>query len=256
MQLEHEFPVSAPVDEAWPLLLDLQRIAPCLPGVTVDAVEGEEFVGRLKLRIGPVTVTYRGTARITERNEQAHAFVLTATGSESRGSGTANATVRARLQDDGASTKVAVITDVDVTGRLGDTGHSLLHEVVGKLFSRFAGCLAEELAGAAAGSAAAPGVAAGVGAGPTAASTEASTEGPTEPLGSEAPPAYEADRAAWPAQLAAPDRSRPTPNTIDLLETAGPPLLKRAVPLAAALLALLLLWRRHRRSAARAGTGD
>jgi len=227
MQLEHEFPVPAAIGEAWPLLLDLQRIAPCMPGVTVDGVEGDEFTGRLKLRIGPVTVTYRGTARITERNEQAHAFVLTATGKEARGSGTANATVRARLQDAGAATNVAVITDVDVTGRLGDTGHSLLHEVVGKLFSQFAGCLAEELTGAAAGAAAAP---PGVGVG--------------------------AESATAPAQSAAPGRPRPTPDTIDLLETAGPPLLKRVVPLAAALLALWLLWRRRRRAATRAGTSD
>src|SRR5512139_353909 len=145
MELEHEFIVPVPVEAAWSLLLDVERVAPCMPGATLDSVDGEEFAGRMKVRLGAMTITYRGTARIVSADEAARTVTIEASGKEARGSGTASATVRARLDDEGGVTRVTVNTKLNVTGRPAQFGRNILSEVGAKLIDRFAKGLAAEL---------------------------------------------------------------------------------------------------------------
>ncbi|MGV9596644.1 SRPBCC family protein [Streptosporangium sandarakinum] len=102
MRFEHEFTVPVPVEQAWSVLLDVERIAPCLPGAALEKAEGDSFTGRMKVKVGPITVTYRGEAAFENVDEDARTLALRASGRETRGSGTANATVTARLRPDGA----------------------------------------------------------------------------------------------------------------------------------------------------------
>ncbi|GAA4621520.1 SRPBCC family protein [Actinoallomurus vinaceus] len=146
MELDHEFTVPVPVEQAWQVLLDVERIAPCMPGATLDAAEADEFTGRLKVRLGAMTITYRGTARIASRDDEAHTVTIEASGKEARGSGTASATVQATLHEDDGRTSVTVHTKLNVTGRPAQFGRGILAEVGGKLISRFADNLATELA--------------------------------------------------------------------------------------------------------------
>src|SRR4051812_4957543 len=145
MELDHEFTVPVPVEQAWPVLLDVERIAPCMPGATLDSIDGDEFTGRLKVRLGAMTITYRGTARIASRDEKAHTVTIEGSGKEARGSGTAKATVRATLHDEGEQTRVTVHTTLNVTGRPAQFGRNILSEVGGRLIGRFAGNLADEI---------------------------------------------------------------------------------------------------------------
>ncbi|MEV0404536.1 SRPBCC family protein [Actinoallomurus sp. NPDC050550] len=146
MELDHEFTVPVPVEQAWQVLLDVERIAPCMPGATLDAAEADEFTGRLKVRLGAMTITYRGAARIASRDDAAHTVTIEASGKEARGSGTATATVQATLHEDDGRARVAVHTKLNVTGRPAQFGRGILAEVGGKLISRFADNLATELA--------------------------------------------------------------------------------------------------------------
>jgi carbon monoxide dehydrogenase subunit G len=147
MNLEHEFTVPVPVDEAWKVLLDVERIAPCMPGATLLSVDGRDFTGSVKVKVGPITVTYQGKATFAEMDESARRVVITATGNETRGSGTASATVTAVLQDRGPATGVRVDTDLNVTGRPAQFGRGVMAEVGAKLVKQFATCLADELGG-------------------------------------------------------------------------------------------------------------
>src|SRR3954464_14843907 len=104
MELEHEFTVPVPVDQAWAVLLDVERIAPCMPGATLDSIEGDDFTGRLKVKLGAMTITYKGSARIAARDEKARTVTIEGSGKEARGSGTASATVQATLHDEGEQT--------------------------------------------------------------------------------------------------------------------------------------------------------
>lgn len=143
MRLENEFTVPVPVTEAWKLLLDAGRIAPCMPGATVERVEGDEIAGRVKVKVGPVMLSYAGTARFVEKDENAPRVVVEAKGRETRGSGTASATIEIRMQDEGSSTRVYVGTDLDVTGRPAQFGRGVMNDVAERLAGQFASCLAE-----------------------------------------------------------------------------------------------------------------
>ena len=145
MELDHEFTVPVPVDQAWPVLLDVERIAPCMPGATLDSVDGDEFTGRLRVKLGAMTITYRGSARIAAQDPAAHTVTIEGNGKEARGSGTAGATVQAQLHDEGEQTRVTVHTKLNVTGRPAQFGRNILAEVGGKLIKRFAGNLAKEI---------------------------------------------------------------------------------------------------------------
>src|SRR5499425_180637 len=147
MDLEHSFTIPVPPEQAWKALLDVERIAPCMPGATVESVDGDVVAGRIKVKVGPVTMTYAGTARFVERDEQARTVTLEASGKETRGAGTASATIRSALQDEGGQTKVVVHTTMSVTGRPAQFGRGVMAEVGGKIIERFASNLAALLAG-------------------------------------------------------------------------------------------------------------
>ncbi len=155
MELEHSFIIPVPPEQAWPVLLDVERVAPCMPGATVDSVDGEVIKGRIKVKVGPVAMTYAGTAHFTERDEQARSITLEASGKETRGAGTASATVRSSLQDEGGQTKVVVLTTMNVTGRPAQFGRGVMAEVSGRIIEKFAANLAALLASAPAASVAA-----------------------------------------------------------------------------------------------------
>ncbi|MGB6456444.1 MAG: SRPBCC domain-containing protein [Streptosporangiaceae bacterium] len=146
MELEHSFSVPVPVERAWNVLLDVQRVAPCMPGATLDSVDGDAISGRIKVKVGPIQMTYAGTAKFTERDEAAHVVVLDASGKETRGAGTAAASVRSELTADGDATRVTVHTTLNVTGKPAQFGRGVLTEVGGRLVGIFADNLAAMLA--------------------------------------------------------------------------------------------------------------
>ncbi|WP_235036735.1 SRPBCC family protein [Actinomadura sp. K4S16] len=145
MELDHDFTVPVPVDQAWSVLLDVERVAACMPGATLDSVEGEEYSGRMKVKVGAMTITYRGTARIVSADESSRVVTMEASAKEARGSGTAAATVQARLREENGITRVSVHTKLNVTGRPAQFGRNILSEVGSKIISRFATQLAAEL---------------------------------------------------------------------------------------------------------------
>ncbi|HEY8374366.1 MAG TPA: SRPBCC family protein [Pseudonocardiaceae bacterium] len=274
--MEHHFTVPVPVDRAWEVLLDLETIAPCMPGATLTGVDGDTFTGTVKVRLGPVSLFYKGSGRFVETDAATRRVVVEASGRDTRGNGTASATVTATLADDGGRTAVTVVTDLAITGRPAQLGRGLISEVAGKLLESFADCLAARLT-----SERGPGV---TGVPETVAGPEAA-EAPPEPqpetaTGSAAEPdrpgpalaspagAGEAAGARRPASVVEADRfpaprghdegravtaDRPQPEEaepIDLLGLAGGPVAKRLVPLAAVvgtILFIVALLRRRRR---------
>ena len=146
MELEHSFTVPVPEERAWDVLLDVERVAPCMPGATLDSVAGDEVKGRIKVKVGPIQMTYAGTARFTERDPDAHVITLEATGKETRGAGTASATVRSTLAGEGDQTHVIVHTSLNVTGKPAQFGRGVMAEVGGRLIGIFANNLAAMLA--------------------------------------------------------------------------------------------------------------
>jgi carbon monoxide dehydrogenase subunit G len=147
MELEHSFTIPVSPERAWQVLLDVEQVAPCMPGATVDSVDGDEVTGRVKVKVGPVALTYAGKARFTERDEQAKSITLEASGKETRGAGTASATVHSSLADEGGGqTRVTVHTSMNVTGRPAQFGRGVMADVGGRIIEKFATNLAAQLA--------------------------------------------------------------------------------------------------------------
>jgi carbon monoxide dehydrogenase subunit G len=140
IELDNTFTVPVPPEQAWDVLLDVERIAPCMPGASVLSVDGDEIEGQVKVKLGPLSLTYKGTAKFTEKDQANHAIAIEATGKETRGAGTASANVQASLKpgDEAGSTLVSIHTSLNVTGRPAQFGRSLLPEVSGKLIAQFA----------------------------------------------------------------------------------------------------------------------
>jgi uncharacterized protein len=246
IELDNSFTVPVPPDQAWDVLLDVKRIAPCMPGATVDEVEGDVVTGRIKVKVGPVSLTYKGTANFTERDPDAHLVVLEASGKETRGAGTASATVRASMAPDasGSGTEVSMHTTMNITGRPAQFGRGVMVEVGGKLVEQFATNLAQLIAsdtgpafGSDAGGAVSAGSVDGASA-PTATAEAAAVNGaaPTAPAGSAVPVVH--------------TTAPPQEDSLNLVKVVGPVLLKRLVPVAVAAAGLALLsrlfWRRRR----------
>lgn len=149
MKMENDFTVEAPVEQAWETMLDLERIAPCLPGASVEASgDNGDYKGTMTVRIGPVSQKYDGTVSITEADESAHRAVLQADGKDSRGQGTASATIVSTMEEDGdGKTMVHVETDMKLTGRAAQFGRGVQQEVATKILTRFAECLEREIMG-------------------------------------------------------------------------------------------------------------
>ncbi|MGH3694766.1 MAG: SRPBCC family protein [Pseudonocardiaceae bacterium] len=225
MRLEHHFTVPAPIDTVWQALLDPERVAPCFPGATITSTSGEEFAGIVKVRLGPISLQYRGSGRFTGTDEMAHRTVIEASGTASGGQGTAAARVQAALVENGDGTTVTVITDLTVTGRPAQFGRGLIEDVSRKILGQFADCLSSTLA-------------------PQQAPEPAP---PPEPIPSE---------PMQPARVQ-PTQPRPVPppvsDEIDLLDAAGGAVAKRALPVLGALvlLALVIRWLRAARKARR-----
>jgi carbon monoxide dehydrogenase subunit G len=213
-----------------------------MPGATVEEFDGEVVTGRIKVKVGPVSLTYRGTAKFIERDPEAQVVVLEASGKETRGAGTASATVRASLEPEasGDSTRVVIHTTMNVTGRPAQFGRGVIAEVGGKLVEKFADNLAQLISDSNAPSAepSTP---------PAEASAADGGTGPAE-TGTDASPVAVTPAAARPAASAAatPAEARGD-DSLNLVRLVGPAILKRVVPVAAVAAVLALLgWRfRH-----------
>jgi carbon monoxide dehydrogenase subunit G len=138
VKIEDSFRVDVPVDEAWKVLLDLERIAPCLPGAQLTEVEGDEYRGTVKVKVGPITAQYKGVARIEVADEAGRKVVLQAEGRDTRGQGTASATVTATLVPEGEATTVNIDTDLNITGKVAQFGRGVMADVSSKLLGQFA----------------------------------------------------------------------------------------------------------------------
>ena len=147
MQLENKFTIEAPLDKAWAALNTPETIAPCFPGATLTEYEGDSFTGTVKVKLGPISLTYKGKGTYVERDDAAHRVVIEAAGRDSRGNGTANATVTGSLAADGPDkTAVTMVTDMTITGRPAQFGRGVISDVADKIIGQFAGCVAEKLA--------------------------------------------------------------------------------------------------------------
>jgi carbon monoxide dehydrogenase subunit G len=249
MEMDHSFTVPVPPDRAWEVLLDVERIAPCMPGATVDEFDGEVVTGRIKVKVGPVSLTYRGTAKFTERDPDAKVMLLEASGKETRGAGTASATIRATLEPEsgGQATRASMHTTMNVTGRPAQFGRGVMVEVGGKLVEQFARNLSELISNE--GTAAPDGAPAtadggenaaadGASAGAATATAEAPATGPGSTQPNPTVPVVSTP-AAPPAQA--------SHDSINLVKLVGPAILKRAVPVAVGMALLALLATRLRR---------
>ncbi len=235
MKIEDQFRVGVPVDEAWKVLLDVERIAPCMPGAQLQEIEGDEYRGIVKVKVGPITAQYKGAARITETDEAGHVVVIKAEGRDTRGQGNASATVTATLEADGDGTLVKIDTDLNVTGKVAQFGRGVMADVSGKLLGQFADCLQSTVLSGDGGAADQP--AAGgtddAGATPAASSTTSTTSNGVRTIDS------------------------PEAKPVDLLDASSDAVIKRLAPIVAALVALLALRsivkrrkrRKHRRHA-------
>lgn len=224
MKIEDQFHVDVPVEEAWKLLLDVERIAPCMPGAQLEEVEGDEYRGNVKVKVGPITAQYRGAARIVEADESARRVVIKAEGRDTRGQGNASATVTATLVADGGGTDVSIDTDLNVTGKVAQFGRGVMADVSSKLLGQFVANLERDVLG-------------GAGAG---SSVSGSSEPAVDiaPAATVAPPVSEGPRRI----------DSPEAEPVDLLDTAGGAVAKRAIPaLLVALLLVLFVGRRRRR---------
>jgi carbon monoxide dehydrogenase subunit G len=137
MELSNEFEVAVPIERAWVVLTDLELIAPCLPGAQLSEVEGEEYRGAVKIKVGPITTSYKGTIRITELDEIAHRAVMKAEGRETRGQGDVSATITANMSSSDAGTKVVITTDLTISGKVAQFGRGVLADVSAKLLDQF-----------------------------------------------------------------------------------------------------------------------
>ncbi|WP_017623302.1 SRPBCC family protein [Nocardiopsis chromatogenes] len=252
MRLEHEFGVPVPVGRAWEVLLDPERVAPCVPGATLESVEGDTVTGKVKVKVGPITVTYRGEARFTEKDAGARRVRIEASGKEARGSGTASASVVAALADDGAgATRVEVTADLKVTGRVAQFGRGVVADVSGRLVNRFAESLAEELsAGEGGEQESAPSPAASA---PRSPGADSDGRAPSQEAASavravHAVPTEHTEPTEHTVHRAADRAAEAEEEALDVLRAAGAPVLKRLAPLAVGVLVLFLgaRWLRRR----------
>jgi carbon monoxide dehydrogenase subunit G len=268
MKLRNEFTVPAAVERAWEVLLDLERVAPCLPGAQLEGGDGGEFEGQMAIKIGPVRSSYKGTVRIEQADAAARRAVMRAQARDARGDGTAAATISTAMREVDGGTLVTVETDIQISGPAAQFGGGVMQEVSSKLMARFAACLAEEMgangelgeppgmgAGDAAPAAATSGAGisgaatpAASGHGISAAATPltvdwaaaASARAPTRPGGYEdtpvgrlpTGPAADAAVAAAAAAVrsARPPRSRRAEEVLDLGEISRAAVLKRVLP--------------------------
>lgn len=250
MELTNAFDVAAPIEQAWTVLTDLERIAPCLPGAQLQEVEGDEYRGVVKVKVGPVVAQYKGKAVFVERDDVNHRAVLSADGRDTRGAGNASATIEANLTATDTGTHVVVETNLKVSGKVAQFGRGVMADVSAKLLDQFVVNLETTVLGdgeASAGTGADEAAAAADDSGePDATATSAATAIADEtPAPPETPAAPDSGPTAAPAVPAVPsvrkiDSAEATP--LDLMDVAGAKTMaKLAVPVAALVVAALLL---------------
>ena len=212
MELTNEFRVAVPAAKTWEFLTDVERVAPCLPGATLLSVDGDEFTGAVKVKVGPITVSYKGEAAFVEKDAAAQRMVLKANGKETRGNGNAAAVVTAQLKDEGDATNVVITTDLTISGKAAQFGRGVLADVAGNLIGQFAKALEADM------------------------------------LGGAQAAAQNFSAASQPTAAAAADAG----DSVDLLKVVAAPMAKRAAPALAALAAGaaigFLLGRRKRKA--------
>jgi carbon monoxide dehydrogenase subunit G len=239
MQIEHSFRVDVPVDEAWRVLMDIERIAPCMPGAQLQEVEGDEYRGVVKVKVGPITAQYKGSAKLESVDDATHTAVISAAGRDTRGQGNASATIKLELAPDGAGTRVAVDTDLSITGKVAQFGRGVIGDVSAKLLAQFVENLERD-------------VLAGDLVDLTATEDDEVADDDAGEAVAEAV-AHRAEPAASPSGNGAAVRrvDHPEAAPVDLLEMTGSPLARRLAPLVGALVVVLVIrWalrRRHRR---------
>ena len=221
MDLENSFEVAADRATAWRVLNDVERIAPCLPGAQLEEIDGDEYKGNVKVKVGPVTAQYKGKATFIEQNEAEGKVVIKGAGRDSRGAGNANALITATLHEiDANNTRVDVHTDLSITGKAAQFGRGVMADVSAKLMGQFAENLQEVLA--------------------------------EEQAGGDASDAAASDEAPAAAEPAAADDgprkiNMPEAEAVDLLDAAGGSVFKRVAPVAGVAVLLLILRRLFRK---------
>lgn len=206
--LNHTFSVPVPIAEAWNVLTNVERIAPCLPGAQLQEVEGETYRGAVKVKVGPIQAQFKGQASFVERDDTAHKAVLRGEGRDTGGKGNASALITAQLTGiTSGSTKVEVTTDLSITGKIAQFGRGAMADISDKILGQFVENLNTLIA--------------------------------SQP----AAPAAEAPAAAQPAAADAGPRKidGPEAKPIDLLDAAGAPILKRALPVVV-VVAAVIVW--------------
>lgn len=230
MELDHEFMVPASADVTWQALLDVERMAPLMPGVTHESGDDGEYHGKLKLKFGPMSVTYKGSTRIAVIDELTRTIIVEASAKEARGSGTGTATFQATVHAEAGQTRVTIHSKVDLTGRPAELSRHLVSDTGARFFAKFAKALAAELA-------------------ESAELTKGSVVGQPEPVVEEPEPVVEEVAPAL-----EPEAALPSHEDLDDLESyelsSSPSVFKRAAPVAAAglvaVLAVRHLFRRRR----------
>jgi len=222
MELNHRFTVKAPIDVTWAAFNDLERVAPCFPGATLTSVDGDDFSGSCKVKLGPIALQYTGSGLFVERDMTSYRAVIEAKGRDKRGNGTAGARVTAQLTADGDGTLVEVVTDLSVTGKPAQFGRGVMQDVSDRLLDQFVACLQQELAG-------------------EAAAAEEPEVVATAPADSPAPPPRAAPASGAPAH-------RSSDASVNVLAVVGPAVAKRLGPPAVGVLLVWLVLRRLRRS--------
>jgi uncharacterized protein len=219
-QIVNEFTVNRPIDEAWPIICDVERIAPCLPGAQLEEIEGDVYRGKVKVKLGAVATEFKGEAQFVERDDQAHTAKLAAKGRDTKGRGNAAADIYAAAEAlSPTSTKCTVTADIHITGKVAQFGRGIMGDVSKKLMDQFAHNL----------------------------NTMLDEQEPAEQAPAEAPPAEPAEApAAEPARPTVRKINGPAAEPVDLADMAGPALLKRIGPAIVAILIILLLLRRRK----------
>jgi carbon monoxide dehydrogenase subunit G len=247
-QLINEFTVNRPIDEAWAIITDVERIAPCLPGAELQEIEGETYRGVVKVKLGAISSQFKGEANFLDRDDAAYRAVIKGVGRDTGGRGNASAEITAQAESlSPTSTKVVVSTDLHITGKVAQFGRGIMGDVSSKLMAQFANNLNEMLDEQGL-DANGDGSAAAAAAGSANETPAATTENSTQPAADVADVADVAGSSAAAGAPASQVRkiNGPATEPIDLMEVGGSSILKRAVPAVVALLLVLLVLRRRR----------
>jgi carbon monoxide dehydrogenase subunit G len=237
MEIADSFRVSTSLEDTWKVLLDIEGIAPCLPGAQLQEVEGDEYRGIVKVKVGPITAQYKGTAKLSEVDETNRRIVIDASGRDTRGQGNAKASIVVAMRAEGEGTQVDVVTDLSITGKVAQFGRGVLVDVSSKLMGQFVENLERDVL-------------------TTAGGADTSHAGGAYEQAFEGaalkPHVVEEPRLSTSASATAESNGprkidSPEPEPVDLLDVAGDTMAKRLVPIGIAVVVLFVVWRILRR---------